>query len=108
MSDNQPVGRRHFLALVIVASGTAVDAQTPVVSTDTVTLLFSMTVKPDRLQDFATVAQKLTRTTVFVGTRPALGSPGFFRDDAYRALPTSSLVDMTCFRFATSYQLPAS
>ena len=63
MIDNRSVSRRHFLVLAGVARGTPLRAQTPGVPAGIVTLLFSMTVKLDRMQEFATVAQNLITTT---------------------------------------------
>lgn len=64
MRDNQSISRRLFLTLAAATTGTAVQAQTPATSTGPVTLLFSMTVKPERMEEFATVVQNLTTTTL--------------------------------------------
>lgn len=62
MRDEPTLTRRAFLAIASIAGGTNAHAQTGLIG-DAVTLLFSITVKPDRLDEFATIAQRLTVTT---------------------------------------------
>ncbi len=63
MADKRPVCRREFLALATIMNGAFVHARTPIESTEAVTLLFFATVKDDRAQEFARVAERLTKTS---------------------------------------------
>ena len=72
MSEQRSVSRRHFLALAAVAGGAAAHAQTaPGASAGPITLLFSMTVKPDRAQEFAEGA-RLANRAVELGASDAI------------------------------------